>query len=85
MVRMVQSRDIIYLCVCDKKGNHEVQGEAAVISIWTGVFRDIPARLIEKEHEVRSRQYSGLLESMRFAYDGFSEYETVTALGYLRL
>lgn len=72
------------LCVCeaqcldpDKCGkdvdntscdNCTIEGEGQVTSTWTGKFYNIPARLIEYEHEVRSRSYSGLLASMKFAY-----------------
>lgn len=65
--------------VCDR------QGRAVVVACWYGAMRDVPARLIECEHEERSRQYSGLLASMRKAYGPeFSEDETVTVLVYRR-
>jgi hypothetical protein len=75
----------IELCVCDKEGNHEVKGHAMVMGIWQGMFFEIPARLIEREHEVRSRTYSGLLASMRNAYgENFREDNFVVVLSYQR-
>ncbi len=78
--------DEILLCVCDKEGNHSIQGEGKVTELALLIFRDIPARILEKEHAIEARQYSGLLKGMRFAYgEDFSENELVTVLGYLRL
>lgn len=46
-------------------------------------FRDIPARCLEQEHELSSRTYSGLIESMRRAYGSvFDENDTVTVVTY---
>jgi hypothetical protein len=78
------------LCVCTPIGDaggqsHVVEGHGLVIDIWSGKFKDVPARHLEHEHEVRSRQYSGLLASMRKAYGtNFSESEDVTTVTYLR-
>lgn len=78
--------DFIELCVCDKAGNHDVQGHGVVTGVWLGGFADIPARLIEREHEVRSRTYSGLLASMRNAYgENFEENSAVVVLTYKRI
>ncbi|MCU1301759.1 MAG: hypothetical protein JWQ87_2043 [Candidatus Sulfotelmatobacter sp.] len=80
------------LCVCAQRQTdthtcspEDIQGHGEVIEIWNGSFRDVPARLLEHEHEERSRKYSGLLESMRFAYGkNFSEDENVTIVVYFR-
>lgn len=80
----------IELCVClpTDSGDgiaHEVQGHGVVTDIWTGLFKDVPARYLEFEHEIRSRQYSGLLESMRKAYGPeFDGGEQVVILTYFR-
>jgi hypothetical protein len=76
----------IELCVCDKAGNHDVKGHAVVTGIWEGLFYQIPAKLIEREHELRSRSYSGLLDSMRNAYgENFQEDNSVVILTYNRV
>lgn len=80
------------LCVCtpyleagDETTDHEIQGHGIVTDIWSGLFKDVPARYLEHEHEVRSRQYSGLLDSMRKAYGPeFSETDQVVILIYFR-
>lgn len=82
----------IELCVCAHRQTdiytcpqEDVQGLATVENIWVGKMCDVPAKLIETEHEIRSRQYSGLLDSMRKAYgDAFSEDNQVVVLTYLR-
>lgn len=76
----------IELCVCsDDNVTHEIKGHGIVTDIWYGPFFAIPAKLIDQEHEVRSRQYSGLLESMRKAYGvSFLEEKDVVVLTYLR-
>jgi hypothetical protein len=76
----------VELCACGLGDQHAVKGHASVFSAWTGSFSNVPARLIEREHEARSRRYPGLLVSMRKAYgEDFSESETVTVLSYKRL
>ncbi len=83
------------LCVCTQRfgcdaahnpfWEHYVEGHGVVTDIWSGIFKDVPARYLEREHEIRSRQYSGLLASMRKAYGtDFSEDESVTIVTYLR-
>lgn len=80
------------LCVCtpyleagDETVDHEIQGHGIVTDIWSGLFKDVPARYLEFEHEIRSRQYSGLLESMRKAYGpDFDGGEQVVILTYYR-
>lgn len=90
----------LLLCVCtdrcltsicneawseDVCGNCHRVGRGQVLSTWTGKFRDIPARLIENEHEIRSRLYSGLYDSMEKAYgDSFRGGATVTVVEYVR-
>ena len=78
------------LCVCEVHPalcciEHKISGHGLVTDIWEGKFKDVPARYLEYEHEIRSRQYSGLLESMRKAYgQDFNEDEQVVILTYLR-
>lgn len=75
----------IELCVC-LNGGHEVKGLGVVKDLWFGRFKDIPARLIRNEHEVRSRSYDGLLDSMQYAYgDKFTEESPVTVVVYGRI
>lgn len=84
----------IELCVCTRSFDsniqhdvdiHEIQGHGIVTDIWSGLFKDVPARYLEQEHEIRSRQYSGLLDSMRKAYGPeFSENDQVVILTYFR-
>lgn len=90
----------LILCVCsdrcltaecsfpdfDPCDNCDRQGMGIAIGEWFGQFRNIPARVIEHEHEERSRLYSGLLQSMRKAYgSSFNDQSTVTVLIYDRL
>jgi hypothetical protein len=79
--------ELIELCVClPTPEDHHIQGTAQIVSTWFGRFQDIPARLINKEHEVRSRQYSGLFASMQHAYgDSFTEDSPVTVITYKRI
>ena len=90
----------LQLCVCTQTGviesegpdpitvpvhTHEIKGHGLVTDIWQGKFKDVPARYLELEHEIRSRQYSGLLDSMRKAYgEDFSINDEVVVLVYLR-
>lgn len=74
----------VQLCVCVPE--HRIEGKAVIIDNWYGIFRDIPGRFLEKEHEEESRMYSGLLNSMRRAYgEDFNEDEEVTVVVYNRL
>jgi len=90
----------LILCVCsdrcaggscdDPNGTSCVNctrvGTAKTIFTWYGIFRDIPARTIEYEHERRSRKYGGLVESMRKAYgDMFNEWSPVVVMIYRRM
>jgi len=92
----------IELCVCtrervgtgtenptgadDYTETHDVQGEGVVLALWFGYFKDIPAKLLSYEHEIRSREYSGLFDSMRKAYGvNFREDSPVTVIIYRRL
>lgn len=79
--------EMIELCVCSNDNvQHVVSGTARVKEIWRGPLEEVPAKLIENEHEIRSQQYSGLLASMRKAYGaGLSEDDEVTVVSYLRL
>lgn len=61
-------------------------GKATVVSSGYGAFQDVPAKLLEHEHELRSRQYSGLRDSMTKAYgSSFNEGSEVTVIVYERL
>lgn len=60
------------------------QGEGVIVGHWVGHLRDLPAVIIEKEHEATSRLYTGLLNSLRRAYGTISESEYFTALFYKR-
>jgi hypothetical protein len=83
----LEEREQIELCVCTRDPEtHDVQGTGVVLALWFGYFKDIPARLLKYEHEVRSREYSGLLDSMRKAYgDTFNEVSPVTVIVYRRI
>lgn len=49
-------------------------------------FRELPARVIDKEHDGRARTYLGLLEGMREAYgDDFNEDEYVTVVYFVEV
>ena len=75
------------LCVClPTPQDHNIAGEGVVVNLWFGRFQDIPAKLIANEHEVRSRTYKGLLDSMKKAYgDSFHEFSPVTVVVYERV
>lgn len=76
----------IELCVCNEVGNHNVIGVGVIEEMLFTTFSEIPARLIESEHEMSSRLYSGLLYSMRKAYGkDFNESELVTVIKYRRV
>ena len=79
--------ELLELCVCTKDPEtHDVQGTGYVWELWFGRFEDIPARLLRWEHELRSREYNGLLASMRHAYGrDFSESDPVTVVLYRRI
>ena len=87
--------ETIWLCVCTRHPHendegvvdetHEVQGKGQVEKLWFGYFKDIPAKAISVEHELRSREYWGLYDSMRYAYgDAFGEWSPVTVIQYVR-
>lgn len=77
----------IELCVClPTPQDHVVSGIGKVFQLWFGKFSDIPARLIANEHEVRSRSYYGLLDSMKKAYgQEFNGSNPVIVIEYLRV
>lgn len=77
----------IELCVClPTPQDHSVVGIGEVDELWFGRFQDIPARLLDNEHEVESRTYGGLFKSMRRAYGlNFSITSPVTVVGYQRI
>lgn len=80
---LVQNEEV-ELCVCSRDPeNHKIAGHANIIDLWFGRFKDIPARLLRFEHEVRARDYNGLLDSMKKAYGKqFTEDEPVTIIVY---
>lgn len=48
-------------------------------------FRDLPARVLDKEHDERACTYSGLLKGMREAYgESFHEDEYVTVVYFMK-
>jgi len=91
--------EYIELCVCtpvstneanglpvDFNAEHNVEGRGIVDKLWFGYFRDIPAWYISFEHELRSRIYWGLFDSMRYAYGrDFGEHSPVTVILYTRI
>jgi hypothetical protein len=79
--------EAIELCVCTRDPEtHDVQGIGKVERLWFGRFMDIPARELQYEHEIRSREYTGLLASMRHAYgDEFNITYPVTVIVYRRV
>ena len=94
--------EVFELCVCtrervgtgtenptgadDYTETHDVQGKGKVEFLWFGYFKDIPAKLLSYEHELRSREYWGLFDSMRKAYGtDFGESSPVTVIVYERV
>jgi hypothetical protein len=85
----------IELCVCKQVEGmldgtideiHDVQGEGKVERLWFGRFHQIPAWYLQFEHELRSREYGGLYDSMRKAYgNDFGENSPVTVILYERV
>lgn len=58
-------------------------GEGVIERLWIGNFCDIYARDLRYEHEERSRNYNGLLESMTKAYgEEFTEEDIVVVVTY---
>ena len=52
---------------------------------WVGRFAELPARLLQWEHDKTSRDYAGLVASMTKAYgDQFAEHQFVTMVIYRR-
>ncbi len=90
----LESGEQIELCVCTRgegmvdgtiSETHDVQGIGRVVDLWFGRFNSIPARVLQWEHEMRSREYTGLLASMRNAYGvDFDESSSVTVVVYYR-
>jgi hypothetical protein len=69
----------------DRNKNCAKQGTGRVVGHWVGQLKDLPARIIEQEHEEKSRTYSGLMFSLRRAYGPqLSDNDYVTALFYIR-
>jgi hypothetical protein len=83
----------IALCVCKQRQTAEyacppssIVGQAKVLGIWQGTFFEIPARYLVFEHEVSSRSYGGLMQSMRKAYGkDFVDSERITVVLYRRI
>jgi hypothetical protein len=79
----VKEGDILDLCEC--LGGCKVVGDGVVSNfIWIGKFQDIPAKLLETEHDCNSRNYTGLLMAMRRGYADFQEDDVVVAFSYKR-
>lgn len=67
-------------------GRSQIVGQGRVTEVWHGDFEDVPARLVELEHEASSRFYTGLFGSMKRAYGtAFDELSTVTVFSYTRI
>ena len=83
----VKDGDLLELCVCTKDPEtHKIEGHGKIEFLEAYNFRNIPARLLEFEHEEMSRRYFGLLESMRRDYGKeFNEHEQVLVIGYRRV
>ena len=79
--------EIIELCVCTKDPEtHDVQGLGQTLSLWFGRFIDVPAQYLRYEHEEKSREYSGLVSSMKNAYgEDFDTHAPVVVIMYRRL
>lgn len=76
----------VELCVCTPEGEHTVVGKGQLTSAVLKSFNELLAVELADEHELSSRNYSGLLESMRRAYgEQFSESSPVTVLHYKRI
>lgn len=92
---LVNIGDWVALCVCMRHSpdhssvlneTHYLTGIGKVVELWTGAFTNIPARLIEQEHEMSSRNYSGLFDSMKRAYGtAFNADSVVTIVAYERV
>lgn len=84
---LVNVGDWVALCVClPTPDDHHLAGIGKVVELWTGAFTNIPARLLEQEHEISSRNYSGLFNSMKKAYGTtFSDSSVVTIVAYERV
>jgi len=61
------------------------RGTAKIIGAWRGKLIHVPDTLLALEHEKSSRNFMGLLFSMRRAYPNISSHDYVTALIYTRL
>jgi hypothetical protein len=85
----VEEHTTINLCQCttDADGNveHTIIGKGRIENCDMCDFREIPARIVEQEHCVDARTYSGLLAAMKRAYPGFRGHEDVTWLQYRRI
>jgi len=66
-----------------KKEGLSDKRKALIVISQTAIhhFRNLPAKVIDLEHDRRARTYSGLLKGMREAYgEDFSENEYVTVV-----
>jgi len=61
-----------------------VFGRAVVTRLWFGWFRQVPALLVEIEHDPTCRTYSMLLACMKDIYDDFKDTDLVTVVQYRR-
>jgi hypothetical protein len=81
----VKPGEELELCVGVGPNDQVPVGRCIVKEAVLCQFINIPARLIELEHEQSSRVYTGLLASMRKAYGAdFNEQEPVVVLAYGR-
>jgi hypothetical protein len=77
--------DLYFQHSAEKGLSDEFRGTARVVGHWVGQLKDLPARVIEMEHEASSRLYGGLLESLRRGYGSVTESDYFTALFYQRV
>ena len=72
------------LCECSDDGTaHYERDTVVVVYCQICEFRNIPLSAIEYEHDIQSRSYASLLQTMRQVYgDAFTEHSPVTVIGY---
>lgn len=86
-ISLADKGDVVDICICSEdKQEHLIVGTAVIGGTWVGLFRNIPARLVEKDHVDEYRNYTSQLSALRQAYHGeFDEGDMVTVLWYRRL
>ena len=65
--------------------DHKFVGTGRIVKIWTAPFKDVLAKVLDRNH-AGSQSYSSVLTSLRNAYGAdFSENEIVVFLDYKRI